>query len=160
MFDFYGTTAIAWSLFLFQGGLIDDLVDGSLVSDCPLPCIMTQTHTEFLDEYKSYETFLDISFSSRVRVTKTDLVKPTLSGFLSEVGLREHLFSWKAKLFYRWADPWAFGLVWERFKSFSSRWIAFLPSTGNSRPQDRKLVISSFPMWFQNFTVETKGRFP
>jgi len=67
-------------------GLIDDLVDGSLVSDCPLPCKMTQTHTEFLDEYKSYETFLDISFSSRVRVTKTDLVKPTLSSFLSEVG--------------------------------------------------------------------------
>ena len=71
------------------GGSIDDLVDGSRVSNCPLPCKTTQTHTEFLNDVKGDdETFLDISFSSRVRVTKTDLVKPTLSSFLSEVGLK------------------------------------------------------------------------
>ena len=67
------------------GGSIDDLVDGSRVSNCPLPCKTTQTHTEFLNDVKGDDTFLDISFSSRVRVTKTDLVKPTLSSFLSEV---------------------------------------------------------------------------
>ena len=71
------------------GGSIDDLVDGSRVSNCPLPCKTTQTHTEFLNDVKGDdEIFLDISFSSRVRVTKTDLVKPTLSSFLSEVGLK------------------------------------------------------------------------
>ena len=70
------------------GGSIDDLVDGSRVSNCPLPCKTTQTHTEFLNDFKGDETFLDISFSYRVRVTKTDLVKPTLSSFLSEVILK------------------------------------------------------------------------
>ena len=67
---------------------MDDLVDGSLVSNCPLPCKTIQTHTEFLDDDKANETYLDISFSSRVRVTRTDLVAPTLSSFLSEVGLK------------------------------------------------------------------------
>ena len=33
------------------GGSIDDLVDGSLVSNCPLPCKTTQTHTEFLNDF-------------------------------------------------------------------------------------------------------------
>ena len=51
-------------------------------------CKTTQTHTEFLNDVKGDDTFLDISFSSRVRVTKTDLVKPTLSSFLSEVGFK------------------------------------------------------------------------
>ena len=75
--------------FVFSlGGLIDDLVDGSLVSNCPLPCKTTQTHTEFLNDLKGDETYIDISFSSTVRVTKTDLVKPTLSSFLSEVRLK------------------------------------------------------------------------
>ena len=63
-----------------------NLVDGILVSDCPLPCKRTQTQTKFLNEYKSEATVLDITFSSKVRVTKTDLVKPTLSSLLSEVG--------------------------------------------------------------------------
>ena len=63
-----------------------NLVDGILVSDCPLPCKRTQTQTKFLNEYKSEVTVLDITFSSKVRVTKTDLVKPTLSSLLSEVG--------------------------------------------------------------------------
>ena len=73
-------------MFIFSlGGVIDGLVVGSLVSNCPLPCKTTQTHTEFLNDLKGDETYIDISFSSRVRVTKTDLVKPTLSSFLSEV---------------------------------------------------------------------------
>ena len=63
-----------------------NLVDGLLVSDCPLPCKRTRTQTKFLNEYKSEGAVLDITFSSKVRVTKTDLVKPTLSSLLSEVG--------------------------------------------------------------------------
>ena len=63
-----------------------NLVDGILVSDCPLPCKRTQTQTKFLNEYKSEVTVLDITLSSKVRVTKTDLVKPALSSLLSEVG--------------------------------------------------------------------------
>ena len=65
-----------------------DLVDGSSVSDCPLPCQTTQTEAKFLYEYEDKDTHIDITFSSKVRVTTTDLVKPTLSSFLSEVGLK------------------------------------------------------------------------
>ena len=68
----------------FQGALYD-LVDGSRVSDCPLPCKTTQTQAKYLYEAKNEATQLDITFSSRVRVTKTDFVKPALSSFLSEV---------------------------------------------------------------------------
>ena len=68
----------------FQG-VLQDLVDGSLVSDCPLPCKTTQTQAKYLYEAKNKLTEIDITFSSRVRVTKTDLVKPALSSFLSEV---------------------------------------------------------------------------
>ena len=69
-------------------GDIYGLIDGSLVSDCPLPCSTFKTHTKFLNEYKSDETLIDISFSSKVKVTKTDLMEPTLSGFLSEVQMK------------------------------------------------------------------------
>ena len=64
------------------------MVDGSSVSDCPLPCKTTQTEAKFLYEEKGKDTSFDITFSSTVRVTTTDLVKPTLSRFLSEVGLK------------------------------------------------------------------------
>ena len=69
---------------LFQGALYD-LVDGSLVSDCPLPCKRTQTEAKYLYQNADKLTQLDITFSSKVKVTTTDLVKPTLSSFLSEV---------------------------------------------------------------------------
>ena len=73
--------------FFISSGGIGDLLDGSLVSNCILPCVTTQTHTEFLsDEKTDEEMYLDITFSSKVRVIKTDLVKPTISSFLSEVG--------------------------------------------------------------------------
>ena len=62
------------------------LVDGTSVSDCPLPCKTTQTEAKFLYEYEYKFPNIDITFSSMVRVTTTDLVKPTLSRFLSEVG--------------------------------------------------------------------------
>ena len=62
------------------------LVDGSLVSDCPLPCKTTQTKTKFLNKYKTEKNHIAISFSSKVKLTKTDLLKPTISSFLSEVG--------------------------------------------------------------------------
>ena len=74
------------TVFFIFSGVIGELFDGSLVSNCILPCVTTQTHTEFLYDEKTDETYLDISFSSKVRVTKTDLVKPAVSSFLSEVG--------------------------------------------------------------------------
>ena len=63
-----------------------DLLDGTSVSDCPLPCKTTETEAKLLYEDKE-DAHFDITFSSKVRVTTTDLVKPTLSSFLSEVGL-------------------------------------------------------------------------
>ena len=73
------------------------MVDGSSVSDCPLPCKTTQTEAKLLYEYKNKDTSIDIAFSSKVRVTTTDLVKPTLSSFLSEVGLKFMKFVTKTK---------------------------------------------------------------
>ena len=61
------------------------LVAGDHVSDCPLPCKTTQTQTKFVYEDKGEGTGIDISFNSKVRVTKTDLVWPTFTNFLSEV---------------------------------------------------------------------------
>ena len=74
------------TVFFIFSGVIGELFDGSLVSNCILPCVTTQTHTEFLYDEKTVKTYLNINFSSKVRVTKTDLVKPTVSSFLSEVG--------------------------------------------------------------------------
>ena len=65
--------------------LYEKLTDGDLRSDCPLPCKTTQTQTKFLDELEDEFTGFFISFSSTVRVTKTDLVRPSISSFLSEV---------------------------------------------------------------------------
>ena len=69
----------------FFSGAIIDLADGSRVSYCPLPCKTTQTQTKLLHEDKGVDTMIDITFSSKIKQTKTDLVKPTLSSFLSEV---------------------------------------------------------------------------
>ena len=66
--------------------VLEDIVDGSLMSDCPLPCKTTQTHAKFLYEFKTDLTEIDITFSPKVSVTKTDLMKPTLSSVLSQVG--------------------------------------------------------------------------
>ena len=68
----------------FQG-VLSDLVDGSLRSDCPLPCKTTQTQAKYLYQYTLATSQIDITFSSKVKITKTDLVKPALSSFLSEV---------------------------------------------------------------------------
>ena len=56
------------------GGSIDDLVDGSLVSNCPLPCKTTQTHTEFLNDLKSNETYLELDTDGVGRVGDNYLV--------------------------------------------------------------------------------------
>ena len=76
----------------FQGVLYD-LVDGSLVSDCPLPCKTTQSKAKHLYQHTLTSTQIDITFSSKVKVTRTDLVKPALSIFLSEVGLKRRKLS-------------------------------------------------------------------
>ena len=55
--------------------------------ETPLPCKTTQTHTKFLYETIQNNSAIGISFSSKVRITKTDLVRPTFTNFLSEVGL-------------------------------------------------------------------------
>ena len=83
--DQYAPLLTVFLFFIFSGA-ISDLFDGSLVSNCILPCVTTQTHTEFLYDEKTDKAYLDITFSSKVRVTKTDLVKPAVSSFLSEVG--------------------------------------------------------------------------
>ena len=96
------------------------MVDGSSVSDCPLPCKTTQTEAKFLYENQDKDTIIDITFSSTVRVTTTDLVKPTLSRFLSEVGLKNMKVVPKEN-FFRLADPWDSGWVLGQFKYFSSQ---------------------------------------
>ena len=70
---------------------MSDLIDGTRVSDCPLPCKTTQTRAKFLYEYKDVNDTIDITFSSKVKLTKTDFVKPTFSSFLSEVRLKKRI---------------------------------------------------------------------
>ena len=67
---------------------MENLIDGSLLPDCPLPCRISHTQTKFLyEKVAENDTGLDITFSSNVRVTTTDLLRPTLTNFLSEVSL-------------------------------------------------------------------------
>ena len=80
-------------MFYILGALLVNLFDGSHVSDCPLPCKTTQTQTKLLYESKGDGSWIDINFSSKVKVTKTDLEKPTLSSFLSEVKLKTCVFA-------------------------------------------------------------------
>ena len=68
--------------------MLVNLFDGSQISDCPLPCKTTQTQTKVMYASKGDSSTIDINFSSKVKVTKTDLEKPTLSSFLSEVKLK------------------------------------------------------------------------
>ena len=75
-------------MFYILGALLVNLFDGSHVSDCPLPCKTTQTQTKKLFASKGDGSCIDINFSSKVKVTKTDLEKPTVSSFLSEVKLK------------------------------------------------------------------------
>lgn len=65
---------------------MDHLIDGTLLPDCPLPCQTTHTHTKFLSTHEAAKTVLDITFSSEVMVTTTNMLGPTFSSFLSEVG--------------------------------------------------------------------------
>ena len=62
-----------------------DLIDGSQASAFPLPCKTTHMQTKLLNEFPAAQTEIDIAFSSKVKVTTTDMMKPTLSGFLSKV---------------------------------------------------------------------------
>ena len=70
---------------LEQDEFYTKLTDGDVRSECPLPCKTTKTQTKFLDEFEGEFTGPYISFSSTVRVRKTDFVTPSFSSFLSEV---------------------------------------------------------------------------
>jgi hypothetical protein len=63
-----------------------DLFSGDVVSDCLLPCTTVHTETRFSEEAIDDKTQVSLAFSPTVEVTTTDLVKPTLSNFLSDVG--------------------------------------------------------------------------
>ena len=62
-----------------------DMFDGTTTSDCALPCQTISTQIKFGTEYRAPYTQLDISFSSKVKTRRTDLLQPTISSFLSEV---------------------------------------------------------------------------
>ena len=64
---------------------MQDLLDGTEASKCPLPCRTTHTQTKLLNKFSDAETEIDITFSPKVRVTRTEMMKPTLTGFLAEV---------------------------------------------------------------------------
>ena len=74
-----------------------DFFDGSHLSDCPLPCKTTQTRNKFLFESMGDDTIIEIQFSSTVRVSKTDVDRPTIASFLSEVKLKFEDFKNKTK---------------------------------------------------------------
>ena len=61
---------------------------------------------------------MDIGFSAKVKITKTDLVTPTLSSFLSEVGLKDMTLP-KTKLNIRLGGQWVSGLDWGLSKCFN-----------------------------------------
>ena len=67
------------------GQVMQDLFDGTEASKCPLPCRTTRTQTKLLYKFSDAETEIDITFSPKVRVTRTEMMKPTLTGFLAEV---------------------------------------------------------------------------
>ena len=68
-----------------SGSVMQDLFDGTEASKCPLPCRTTRTQTKLLYKFSDAETEIDITFSPKVRVTRTEMMKPTLTGFLAEV---------------------------------------------------------------------------
>ena len=70
---------------MFILGILPDLFDGSHPSDCPLPCSTTNMQTKFLHKYPSAINEIGIAFSPNVKVTTTDMLKPTLTGLLSKV---------------------------------------------------------------------------
>ena len=65
-----------------------DLIDGTQLSDCPLPCTTTNTETKQLYEKTNSRnaSTISLSFSSRVMVTKTDFLKFSLASLFSEMG--------------------------------------------------------------------------
>ena len=68
-----------------SGAVMQDLFDGTEASKCPLPCRTARTQTKLLNKFSDAETEIDITFSPKVRVTRTEMMKPTLTGFLAEV---------------------------------------------------------------------------
>ena len=68
------------------GRAMSELMDGSFASGCPLPCQTTHTQTKLFNRISSVDTEIGIAFSSKVKITRTDMIRPTLSSFLSEVG--------------------------------------------------------------------------
>ena len=83
--DLAHVTTEAFDEFGTYGRTMADMIDGSLVSDCPLPCKTTHTQAKLFNTMSSADTEIDIAFSSKVKITRTDMKRPTLSSFLSEV---------------------------------------------------------------------------
>ena len=90
---------------------IGDIMDGTSLSDCPLPCSTIYTQTRFISETIKHFTGIKITFSPSVQVTTTDFVKPSLSSFLSSVGGSVGLWLGlgalqAAEILFNWALPW------------------------------------------------------
>ena len=64
-----------------------DLLDGSQISDCPLPCTTTSVESRILTE-TSYENIskIDLTFSPTIIVTTTSFLKFIFAKFLSDLG--------------------------------------------------------------------------
>ena len=65
-----------------------DLMDGTELSDCPLPCTTTSIQTKLLSErYEFYNrSILDITFSPLMTVTSTRFLTFDLAKVLSDIG--------------------------------------------------------------------------
>ena len=70
----------------FSGVGYDELVWGTHVSDCPLPCTTTSTETKYISGIPSQHNNIKIIFSQTVEVSTKDFLKPTLASLLSSVG--------------------------------------------------------------------------
>jgi hypothetical protein len=87
------------------------MLDGTFLSDCPLPCTTIYTESRFISGITSENHIIEITFSPYVQVTTTDFMKPSLSSFLSAVGGSVGLWLGlgafqAAEILFNWAQPW------------------------------------------------------
>ena len=64
-----------------------DIVDGTIVSDCPFPCRTTFVSTQIATEGSSYkDSSIEITFDQSVTVVSTDFVTFSMTDFLASIG--------------------------------------------------------------------------